>query len=168
MTNSAESASAGKGPVGAPSLPWLLRRANQRYRAAIRVRLAERGFETVPQPGYWALMVLARGSTDASLLIREMGVSKQAVSKLVETLVKAGFVDRRPNDADRRRMDLVLSAKGRQAAETIAEAVRATEDTFRSSLGSDRFADLVQMLEQLASDRESSELQGRKGNPDLT
>jgi hypothetical protein len=51
-------------------------------------------------------------------------------------------------------MDLVLSAKGRQAAEAIAEAVRATEDTFRSSLGSEQFADLVQMLEQLASDGE--------------
>jgi DNA-binding MarR family transcriptional regulator len=152
MMSAAESGDLSQGAVGTALLPWLLRRANQRYRAAIRVGLIEGGFEAVPQPGYWALMVLARGSTDASQLIHEMGVTKQAVSKLVETLVTAGFVDRRPNEADRRRMDLVLSAKGRQAAEVIAEAVRATEDIFMRSLGRERFADLVEMLEHVASD----------------
>ena len=70
----------------------------------------------MPQPGYWALTILARGGTDASLLIGEMGVSKQAVSKLVDTLVTTGFVHRRPNDTDRRRTDLLLSVRGGQAA----------------------------------------------------
>ncbi len=130
-------------------LPWLLRRANQRYRAAIKERLAECGYEQLPQPGYWALMILASGGTDASRLIGEMGISKQAVSKLVDLLVTEGFVDRRPNDADRRRTDLLLSAKGRRAADVIGDAVRATEDTFVRELGPERFADLVEILAQL-------------------
>jgi DNA-binding MarR family transcriptional regulator len=95
-------------------------------------------------------MVLARGSTDASELVREMGVSKQAVSKLVESLVAGGLVDRRPNEADRRRMDLVLTAKGRQAAEAIVDAVEAINESFTRLLGRERFADLVRMLEQLS------------------
>jgi DNA-binding MarR family transcriptional regulator len=133
-----------------PPLPWLLRRANQRYRGAIKRRLAEFGYEELPQPGYWALMLLADGGADASRLIGEMGISKQAVSKLVDTLVTEGFVDRKPNDADRRRTDLLLSGKGRRAAHVIADAVQATEDTFVRQLGPDRFADLVEMLTELA------------------
>jgi len=134
---------------GPAPLPWLLRRTNQRYRAAIRDRLAECGFDELPQPGYWALMVLARGGTDASELISEMGVSKQAVSKLVDALVTMGFVERKPNRADRRRSDLRLSAKGRRAAEVIGDAVRTTEEAFVNELGFERFADLVQMLVQV-------------------
>ncbi len=140
------------GPEGpATPLPWLLRRANQRYRAAIRDRLAESGYEDIPQPGYWAVMILARGGTDASHLIDEMGISKQAVSKLVDVLVTGGFVDRKPNTADRRRADLRLSTKGRRAAELIADAAQETEAAFVSELGTEQFAKLVQMLAQLAS-----------------
>lgn len=142
------------GPAGTISpapLPWLLRRTNQRYRAAIRDRLAEREFEDLPQPGYWALMILAQGATDATQLIAEMDVSKQAVSKLVDTLVNGGFVDRKPNDADRRRTDLLLTAKGRRAAKVISDAGRATEKALIAELGAERFAELVQMLAQLAS-----------------
>ena len=82
-----------------------------------------------------------------------MGISKQAVSKLVDVLVTEGFVDRKPNDADRRRTDLLLSAKGRRAADVIGDAVQATEDTFVRELGPERFADLVEMLAQLAQSR---------------
>ncbi len=137
-------------PEGPASLlPWLLRRTNQRYRAAIRDRLADHRLAGLPQPGYWALVILAGGGCDARQLMSGMGVSKQAVSKLVDNLVAGGFVDRRPNDADRRRTDLLLSAKGREAADIIADAVRETDEAFAAELGPERFAGLVEMLEQM-------------------
>lgn len=139
-------------PDGVPvPLPWLLRRTNQRYRAAIRDRLVEGGFAELPQPGSWALMVLARGATDAGQLVAELGVSKQAVSKLVDALVEGGFVDRAPNETDRRRVDLVLSTKGWRAARVIADAARATEEVFIAEIGADRFAALVEVLGELAA-----------------
>ncbi|MGD0391435.1 MAG: MarR family transcriptional regulator [Acidimicrobiales bacterium] len=156
MTNSGLDATGIRPGLGgqAARLPWLLRRTNQRYRAAIRERLAARGFAELPQPGYWALMILAQGGTDARQLIREMGISKQAVSKLVDALVSGGFVERKPNDADRRRMDLLLSSRGHHAAEVVADAVRETEEAVTRELGVDRFAELVQMLEQLTWPRD--------------
>lgn len=134
----------------ATPLPWLLRRVNQRYRADIGHSLAERGFGQLPQPGYWALSVLARGGTEASDLTREMGVSKQAVSKLVDLLVSSGFVVREPHATDRRRTMLGLSARGRAAAAVIEEASRGTEAAMVEALGEDRFASLVQMLTKVA------------------
>ncbi len=151
MTNRPdEPAGAQPGPDGpAALLPWLLRRTNQRYRAAIRQRLADGGLAGLPQPGYWALMILSRGGTDAGQLVREMGISKQAVSKLIDALVNGEFVDRKPNDVDRRRTDLLLSPKGRLAADIVADAVRDTEDAMTRELGAERFADLVRSLDQL-------------------
>jgi len=131
------------------ALPWLLRRTSQRFRTAISDCLSERGFDELPQPGYWALMILSRGGSDAGQLITEMGVSKQAVSRLVDALVTLSFVDRKPNAIDRRRSDLRLSAKGRQAADLIGEAVQTMDETLASELGPERLDDLVQMLTQL-------------------
>lgn len=152
MTNPASSApTVGRVPlIGHVPLPLLLRRTNQRYRTAIRDCLSEHGFDELPQPGYWALMVLSNGGSDASQLITEMGISKQAVSRLVDTLVTLGFVDREPNPVDRRRSDLRLSAKGRQAADFIGVAVQTMEENLASELGAERLDDLVQMLTELA------------------
>ncbi|MDA8343697.1 MAG: MarR family winged helix-turn-helix transcriptional regulator [Actinomycetota bacterium] len=139
------------GPTGPPALvPWLLRRTNQRYRAAVRERLEERGLTGLPQPGYWALTVLAAGGTDARHLVDELGVSKQAVSKLVDTLVTGGYVERRPNPTDRRRTVLVLTTSGHRAADAIADAVRATDAAFARELGAGQFAELVELLATLA------------------
>ena len=151
MTNRASPApSVGHEPLlGQVTLPWLLRRTSQRYRIAISDCLSERGLDELPQPGYWALMILSRGGSDAGQLIAEMGVSKQSVSRLVDSLVTLGFVDRMPNALDRRRSDLRLSNNGRQAAELIGEAVRTMNETLAGELGSERLDDLVQMLTQL-------------------
>ena len=138
--------------VGSPPVvvPWLLRRTNQRYRAAVRARLYEQGLTRLPQSGYWALTVLGTGGTDARHLMGELGVSKQAVSKLVDALVRDGYVERRPHPTDRRRTDLVLSASGRRAADAITDAVRATDTAFARELGAERFAELVDLLTALA------------------
>jgi DNA-binding MarR family transcriptional regulator len=138
-------------PATTSLVPWLLRRVNQRYRMAIRAELTARGFGDLPQPGYWAVTALAGGASDASHLIAQMGVTKQAVSKLVETLVASGYIDRRPNHADRRRSDLLLTARGRKAVDIIESAVRATERSFVAEIGDDSFARLRQSLDELAS-----------------
>jgi DNA-binding MarR family transcriptional regulator len=131
-------------------LPWLLRRVNQRYRSGMAMQLAEAGLGDLPQRGYWVLMAIHRGVREASQLVPEMAISKQAVSKVVETLVASSYLERGPNAADRRRTDLLLTAKGRKAVGVIAAAVAATEETLIAELGSESFLQLRQMLEQLA------------------
>jgi len=120
---------------GPPPLPWLLRRVNQRYRDAMGAALRGAGMADLPQPGFWALVALSRGAGDAGDLVAAMGVTKQAVSKLLDTLVAAGFVERRGNAGDRRRTDLVLTGRGRRAVALIDGAVAATEARFAAELG---------------------------------
>jgi DNA-binding MarR family transcriptional regulator len=137
-----------KGKASLP-MPWLLRRVNQRYRTETAGRLEEAGLGDLPQPGIWALMAIDSGLGEPNQLVARMGVSKQAVSKLVDRLVAADFLARTPNRADRRRTDLTLTTKGRRAVRVIAVAVRATEQTMVTELGADSFAQLTRMLEQL-------------------
>jgi DNA-binding MarR family transcriptional regulator len=137
---------------------------NQEYRNAVRAKLTERGLRDLPQPGLWALTALARGVHDASQLMVEMGVTKQAVSKLVDSLVTAGYVDRKSNEADRRRSNLRLTAKGRKAVGIIESAVRATERRFVAEVGVESFDELRQALDRLASSTHSTpELDDTRG-----
>lgn len=118
-----------------PLTPWLLRRVSQRFRDAIRAALDSAGFGDVPQQGFWALAALGRQPGEASELVAEMDITKQAVSKLVETLVRAGYVSRGANDEDRRRTRLLLTPRGRRAAEVIRRAVVREEHRMEAELG---------------------------------
>jgi len=95
---------------GPKATPWLLRRVSQRYGAVVAAHLEDAGLAGLPRPGYWLLMALASGSKDASQLVGAVGVTKQAISKVVDTLVLEGFVERRPNADDRRRDSPNISA----------------------------------------------------------
>jgi DNA-binding MarR family transcriptional regulator len=102
---------------------WLLRRVNQRYRGAIGSAVAGDGFDDLPQQAWWVVDALADQEQDASQLVALMGVSRQAVSKLVETLVAGGYLVRRPDERDRRRVRLGLTEKGGRAARAVRRAV---------------------------------------------
>lgn len=145
----AVNAGQGKGQP-ASTMPWLLRRVNQRYRNAIAAQLIAAGIADLPQRGYWALAALAGGTNDASQLVSDMGITKQAVSKLVDVVVASGFVDREANPSDRRRTVLRLTAKGRKAVAVIEQAVHATEEEFAAELGTTSVEELTRMLGQLA------------------
>jgi DNA-binding MarR family transcriptional regulator len=131
--------------------PWLLRRVNQRYRAHMAVALRDAGMGDLPQPGYWALGAIKSGAADASDLVEIMGISKQGVSKLVDTLVGADYVVRQENPTDRRRTNLVLSARGSAAVTTINAAMTRTDQDFATEIGAKNLETLRAILATLSS-----------------
>lgn len=148
-TTAARDAQAGEDPA-VVALPWLLRRVSQRYRRLIAEQLATAGLGDLPRPGYWALVALDAGVHEPGRLAAEMGVSKQAVSKLVDGLVERGFVDRRPDESDRRRSRLLLTARGTTAVGVIRAAARASEAQLQAVVGPEALALLTTILELLA------------------
>jgi long-chain acyl-CoA synthetase len=60
----------------------------------------------------------------ASALAGNLRVSRPSVTALVDGLVARGLVERRPGDADRRRVGVVITSAGRRA---LREADRAVE-----------------------------------------
>ncbi|MGH9919276.1 MAG: MarR family transcriptional regulator, partial [Nitrososphaerales archaeon] len=61
----------------------------------------------------WAVHALGEDARSSSDLVRSLHVSKQAVSVLVEELVRSGYTKRSTDPGDRRRAVLVLTPRGR-------------------------------------------------------
>jgi DNA-binding MarR family transcriptional regulator len=105
-------------------LPALLGWARRPYGNAIRRALVTAGFDDMPRRGSFVLGGIARGGAAAQQDFEVgLGVTKQAASQLIDTLVLRGYVERRPDDNDRRRTIITLTARGEAAAATSRAAV---------------------------------------------
>ncbi len=134
--------------AGTPT-PWLLRRASQRYRDELRAAVGEAGYSDLPQPGFWALDALATSDRDASQLVSQMGISKQAVSKLVDQLVESGYIERLADPSDRRRVVLRLTRRGRKAAGVLRAATDKVDQSLVRRHGTDSLANLRRLLGEM-------------------
>ncbi len=110
-------------PVDEIVLPVLLGWARRTYGSAIRTALADAGFDDMPRRGSFVLGSLARGGVAQQNFEIGLGVTKQAASQLIDTLVLRGYVERRPDQSDRRRTIVTLTARGEAAAATSRAAV---------------------------------------------
>lgn len=119
------------------ALPALLSAARRPYGEAIRSALESAGMEDVPPRGAFVVGSIARNGTSMQELPAGMGVSKQAVSQIVDTLVARGYVNRDPDPADRRRMRLSLTARGREAAKVSRRAVAGVDRKLTQRVGAD-------------------------------
>ncbi len=105
-------------------MPALLRHSRTTYGKAMRRALEEAGYDDMPRNGMYIVGGLALGANTVPLgqLVKELGVSKQAVGQLVDTLVLRGYLERKEDEEDRRKSNIVLTKRGRAAAAIQAEA----------------------------------------------
>lgn len=80
----------------------------------------------VTLPQYRALVVLAsRGSQRGVDLAAELGVNPSTATRLIDRLVRADLVDRRPLEGDRRAVLVTLRPAGRRLVSTVNRRRRA-------------------------------------------
>ena len=86
----------------------------------MRSALAEAGYDDIPKNGLYVIGGLALDLADVPLgqIIREMRLSKQAAGQLVDALVLRGYLERDVDPADRRKLTVTLTQRGRAAAMT--------------------------------------------------
>ena len=110
-------------------LPTLLRRARATYGHAMGTELAEAGFDDIPVNGLYALgrLDIDGSGLPMGLLIEGLGISKQTAGQLVDTLVSRGYLNRFPDEADRRKLNVSLTERG-VAAATVQRAGRGEVD----------------------------------------
>jgi len=107
-----------------PVLPALLRAARGAYGDAVREQLAAGGFDDMPRNGPYVIGGAANHGAPIPGLIRELGVSKQAASQLIDTLVLRGYLERRPDPEDRRKIVIDLTERGEAAAAAVQTGVQ--------------------------------------------
>ena len=105
------------------AMPALLRAARAPYIHSVRESLVGAGFDDVPRNGAFVLAGVAGDSASLGNLIEHLGVSKQAASQLIDTLVVRGYLDREADPADRRRLIVRLTDRGIAAAAAVRAGV---------------------------------------------
>jgi DNA-binding MarR family transcriptional regulator len=123
--------------LDAMGIPGLLRAARTAYGNAVRDAFAAGGFDDIPRNGAYVLARTHDNPSPLSALTRELGISKQAVSQLIDTMVMRGYLERKEDSEDRRRMLITLTRRGEAAARASWEAATAVDDELARRLTSD-------------------------------
>lgn len=144
------------------AIPALLRAARGSYAQAIATRLGTEGLGDLPRNGPFVLGGMANHGGSAVDMIRGLGVSRQAASQLIDALVLRGYLTREINPADRRRMDIELTERGRAAAAVIRAAVTHVDGELSRMLSPDELGGLRAGLAALGA---ISERTARDGQP---
>jgi len=126
----------------AMGIPGLLRRARTAYGNVVSAAFAEAGFDDVPRNGAYVLARVHDGKSALTDLARELGISKQAASQLIDTMVMRGYLERTEDAEDRRRMLLTLTPRGAEARMVSWQAASAVDAALDSRLSADGVAAL--------------------------
>ncbi len=137
-----------------PSIPALLRWARSCYGEAIGSQLARAGFDDLPRNGPFVLGGMAHWGGSAAEVIDGLGVTKQAASQLIDTLVLRGYLAREINPEDRRRMSIELTERGRAAAAAVRSAIESVDDDLAARLTLSELSGLRAGLTALTEIRE--------------
>lgn len=138
-------------------IPALLRAARGAYGHAIQARLTAAGFDDLPRNGPYVLGGMANRGGSAGDLVRQLGVSKQAAGQLIDVLVLRGYLERRPDPDDRRRMTIAVTDRGGAAAAAVRAGVEDVDGALASRLTASQLAGLRAGLEELCAIREAAE-----------
>src|ERR1700759_884344 len=93
--------------------PPLLRHARYTYGSAMRRALEAAGYDDIPGNGLYIIGGLSAGlDIPLGQLLKELRLSKQAGGQLVDALVNRGYLDRRVDADDRRKLVVTLTERG--------------------------------------------------------
>jgi DNA-binding MarR family transcriptional regulator len=125
-------------PLNEVSTPTLMRAARGVYASAIRAQLETIGVADLPRNGAFLLAGIERNGGTRQDFPVEMGVTKQAISQVVETLVRRGYVQRSPDEDDRRRISLQLTDRGYEVLEAVSIAIDSVDHQLAEHIASEQ------------------------------
>lgn len=134
-------------------LMLVARLADERLSAPLRERGLERGW-------FDLLAALRRAGRPYELnpkaLMEAVMLSSGGMTKRLDSMERAGLIERRPDPADRRGTLVRLTPAGRRAVDRAVQFHVANEDRLLASLGQDEVRALDGMLRKLLTDLEES------------
>ncbi|WP_051218170.1 MarR family winged helix-turn-helix transcriptional regulator [Nocardioides insulae] len=112
----------------------------------LQAALRARGWEPITRTQSMTFANLALGVTRPAELARNLGVSRQAVSKMLQDMVERGWVEIRPDPADRRASVVSFSASSQRLRDDAVEILAGLDAVLGERIGADRLADLQATL----------------------
>jgi len=130
----------------------LLRLASERSHALLFERLRAAGYDDL-RPAHFALFQFPgpHGARPVELAAT-LGMTKQALSPLLNDLERFGYLDRRPDPRDGRGRVLWLTDRGFSFVTALKAILDGIEAEWSQRLGADRFATLKDALRELTEE----------------
>ncbi len=132
-------------------LSALLPAARSTYSRAVVAAQSRIGCKDLPGTGGFIISAMHWSGASLESVIRWMGVSKQAVSQAVDTLVVRGYLERTRDPSDHRRVNLNLTDRGRAAGKAARSAIERIDRELHDRVGARRITDaratLIALLE---------------------
>jgi DNA-binding MarR family transcriptional regulator len=140
--------------------PTLMRAARGSYARSIRAHLQAIGVDDLPRNGAFILFG-AEGDADArEELPATLGVSKQAVSQVIDVLVNRGFLDRDTDPSDRRRITLRLTERGHEVVTAVWQGTEAVDRQLAARMSPEEITAMRSGLMALADIKAESTASG--------
>jgi DNA-binding MarR family transcriptional regulator len=132
------------------STPTLMRAARGAYARSIRAHLQGIGISDLPRNGAVILFGIHDSGTPRGDLPASLGVSKQAVSQVVDVLVNRGYLLRGPDQSDRRRVLLELTERGQDVVEAVWRGTEAIDQQLAARVSAEEIEAMRTGLKALA------------------
>ncbi|WHY77848.1 MarR family transcriptional regulator [Neobacillus sp. WH10] len=125
-------------------------------------RLSELGYGDIkPAHGFMFKRIIPNGATGIELA-EYLGITKQAVSKMVDYLEKSGYVMRKTHSTDKREKIIVLTERGWLVIKAKEEILAEIERRWIDNIGAERMQmlkeDLTKLVYEKNEDKWSSRL----------
>jgi DNA-binding MarR family transcriptional regulator len=130
--------------------PTLMRAARGAYAQSIRAQLHAIGVDDLPRNGAFVLAGIDASGGPRQDLPTGLGVSKQAVSQLIDVLVSRGYLTRRPDSGDRRRISLELTGPGQKIVDAVQRGVDDVDERLLERVPAEQYQAMRLVLATLA------------------
>jgi DNA-binding MarR family transcriptional regulator len=111
--------------------------------------LGAAGFEDIRPHHNAVLRVLDEDGTRPSVLAERAGLTRQAMTQLVDDLERLGYLTRRDDPSDRRAKLVIYTERGRAALATARRSIRKIESRHVRKIGRERFDSMRAALQEL-------------------
>lgn len=121
-------------------------------------RLTELGFGDIrPAHGFMFKCIIPNGATGIELA-EYLGITKQAVSKMVDYLEKSGYVMRQTHPTDKRGKIIVLTERGWLVVKAKEKILTEIEGRWSENIGTERMQMLKKDLSKLVFEENEGKL----------
>jgi DNA-binding MarR family transcriptional regulator len=142
-------------PASEPAIGQLLVQTTRLFQIELFRRLEAAGLEGLRVPHTHVSAYIREDGSRLTELARAARMTLPAMSELVDDLVRAGYVERRPDPVDRRAKLVVMTEASWAAMGTARAIIRELEREYADAVGVERFAEFratfQALLEHLAA-----------------
>jgi DNA-binding MarR family transcriptional regulator/catechol 2,3-dioxygenase-like lactoylglutathione lyase family enzyme len=130
--------------------PALMVSARGTYAQSIRAQLHRIGATDLPANGVFILAGIDLAGGPRQDFPAELGITKQAVSQAIDVLVNRGYLTRRTDPGDRRRVVLELTGRGEEVVDAALGGIEAVDRQLQERVSAEQIGAMRAALMALA------------------